>query len=174
MSVTASATSWNAVSLLGGDVEAYPCFRFPNARVKTPNLRIGRRRRSDVVPSLKAPSWACVKMAGRCAAWRFSSWCVRPSGLHLAGGLSFGRWSSSGVHISRSSNSWSLATRFTCSCALVGAVLPTDGAAFSIQDEKVWTFFGGRVDRHDESRSSPLRWCIVRRFPLLGLYHSDG
>ena len=48
----------DAVSLLGGDVEAYPFFRFPYARVKTPNLRIGRRRRSGVAPFLKAPPWA--------------------------------------------------------------------------------------------------------------------
>ena len=56
----------DAVPLLEGDVEAYPCFRFPIARVKTPNLRIGRRRRSGVAPFLKAPPWACGKMAGRC------------------------------------------------------------------------------------------------------------
>ena len=62
----------DAVSLLGGDVEAYPCFRFPIARVKTPNLRIGRRRRSGVAPFLKAPPWACGK---------FAMWCVFSGGV---------------------------------------------------------------------------------------------
>ena len=84
-----------------------------------------------------------------CVQWRrccVSSGCGRPSSLHLAGGLNFDGRQCSGVHASRSQNFCSLASRFTCSCALVGAVLLSDGAASSIQGEKVWTFFEDRVD----------------------------
>ena len=47
----------DAVSLFGGDAKVYPSPTFPDARVKTPNLRIGRWRRSGVVPFVKAPPW---------------------------------------------------------------------------------------------------------------------